>query len=195
MGRAPVRLIAPLAASGMIGMPTAAMAAGMPQLDFANPLTLGQVWWGAIIFIVFFLLCWRWGLPQVAIVLERRAASIAADLETARTAKEAADRSVAEMTQAIARARAEAQASINAALDATKQQAAAQAAELNARLEAQLHEADERIHAARQAAMRALREVAMDTAATVVARLTGAAPEPARLQNAVSAVLAARKVG
>ena len=32
------------------------MAQGMPQLDFANPLTLSQVVWGAIIFIVFLLL-------------------------------------------------------------------------------------------------------------------------------------------
>lgn len=193
MGRAPARLIVPLAAVGLVGVPTVAMAQGMPQLNFADPLTLAQVWWGAIIFIVFLLLCWLWGLPQVASVLERRAAAIAADLETARTAKEAADRSVAEMTQAIARARAKSQASINAALEAAQQKAAAQAAELNARLEAQLHQAEERIHAARQAATQALREVATETAATVVARLTGGPPEPGRLEHAIGAVLAARE--
>ena len=193
MGRAPARLIAPIAAVGLLGMPTVAMAQGLPQLNFANPLTLSQVWWGAIIFVVFLLLCWRWGLPQVSSVLERRAAAIATDLETAHTAKEAADRSVAEMTQAIARARAEAQASINTALDLAKQQAAAQAAELNARLEAQLHEAEERIRAARHEATRALREVATETAATVIARLTGAPPEPSRLERAVGAALAVRE--
>lgn len=192
MGWAPARLIAPLAAVGVLGMPAVAMAQGMPQLNFANPLTVSQVWWGAVIFIVFLLLCWLWGLPQVSSVLERRAAAIAADLETARTAKEAADRSVAEMTQAINRARAEAQASINAALDAAKQQAAAQAAELNARLETQLNEAEERIQAARGQATRALREVATETAAVVVARLTGAPPEPSRLERAVGAALAGR---
>jgi hypothetical protein len=31
-------------------LPTAAQAEGMPQLDFANPLTTSQVVWGAIIF-------------------------------------------------------------------------------------------------------------------------------------------------
>jgi F-type H+-transporting ATPase subunit b len=195
MGPARARLIALLAMVGLVGAPTMAMAQGMPQLNFANPLTLSQVWWGAVIFIVFLLLCWRWALPQVGSVLERRAAAIAADLETAHSAKEAADRAAAEMTQAIARARAEAQASINAALDAAKEQAAAQAAELNARLETQLHEAEERIHAARQSAMRALREVATDTAGTVVARLTGQPAEPTRLQHAVGAVLAARGPG
>jgi F-type H+-transporting ATPase subunit b len=195
MGRVPPRLIAMLAVAGLFGTPTVAMAQGMPQLNFANPLTLSQVWWGAVIFVVFLLLCWRWGLPQVSSVLERRAAAIAADLEAAHTAKEAADRSVAEMTQAIARARAEAQASINAALDAAKQEAAARAAELNTCLEAQLHEAEERIHAARGAAMTALREVATETAGTVVARLTGQPAEPARLESAVGAALAARSPG
>jgi len=195
MGRVPARVIAALAVAGLLGMPVVATAQGMPQLNFSNPLTLSQVWWGAVIFIVFLLLCWRWGLPQVSSVLEQRAASIATDLETARTAKEAADRSVAEMTQAVARARAEAQASINAALDAAKQLAAAQAAELNARLETQLHEAEERIQAARQEATRALREVATETAATVIARLTGAPPEPSRLEGAIGAALAARRAG
>jgi F-type H+-transporting ATPase subunit b len=192
MGRAPARLIASLAAAGLLGLPTVAMAQGMPQLNFANPLTLSQVWWGAIIFIVFLLLCWLWGLPQVSSVLERRAAAIAADLETAGKAKEAADRSIAEMTQAINRARAEAQASINAALDSAKQQAEVQAAALNARLDAQLHEAEERIQVARHEATRALRQVATETAATVIARLTGAPPEPSRLERAVGAALAVR---
>ena len=135
----PKRRVLPLAA-GLLVLPAAAQAEGMPQLNFANPLTLSQVWWGAIIFIVFFLLCWLWGLPQVAGVLERRAASIAADLDTARQSKLQADQSVAETTQAIARARAEAQGSINQALDAAKQRAAAQNAELNAKLEAQVAE-------------------------------------------------------
>ncbi|MGH7154615.1 MAG: hypothetical protein ACREF3_11870, partial [Acetobacteraceae bacterium] len=137
---------------GLLGLPAAASAEGMPQLDFKTPLTLDQVWWGALIFIVFLLLCWRWGLPQVSNVLERRAAMIAADLETARSAKAEADGAVAEMTQTVARARADAQAAISAAVDAARQQAAAQAAALNQRLDVQLHEAETRIDAARQTA-------------------------------------------
>ena len=187
----PKRRVLPLAAA-LLALPAAAQAEGMPQLNFANPLTLSQVWWGAIIFIVFFLLCWLWGLPQVASVLERRAASIAADLDTARQSKLQADQSVAETTQAIARARAEAQGSINQALDAAKQQAAAQNAELNARLEAQIAESELRIQAARQSALQALRTVASDTAATIVARLTGSVADPARLERAVVQALASR---
>jgi F-type H+-transporting ATPase subunit b len=180
-------------ASSLAALPQAASATtGMPQLNFANPLTLDQVGWGAAIFVLFLLLSWVWGLPQVSSVLERRSAAIAADLEMARTAKTEADRAVAEMTDAIARARAEAQGSINAALEQAKQQAALQATALNEQLQTQLHEAELRINEARQTAMRALRQVATETAESVVARLTGIPAEPTRLQRAVAAALAAR---
>jgi F-type H+-transporting ATPase subunit b len=178
-----------------LGAPAAAMAEGMPQLNFANPLTIDQVWWGAGIFLVFLLLCWRWGLPQVSTVLEQRAASIAADLDRAHRLKGEADQAAAEMAQATARARAEAQASINATLDSVKQQGAAQAAELDARLHAQLREAEQRIATARHEAMRVLRVVATDAAETVVQRLTGVAAEPDRVERAVARTLAARGQG
>ena len=63
--------------------PAAARAEGMPQLDFANPLTTSQVVWGAIIFALLYVLLSRIGLPKVGAVLEERARHIAADLETA----------------------------------------------------------------------------------------------------------------
>ncbi|HEX5328368.1 MAG TPA: F0F1 ATP synthase subunit B [Acetobacteraceae bacterium] len=193
--RAMMRRIGLLIALGPLCVPGTALAEGMPQLDFKNPLTVDQVWWGAVIFVVFLLLCWLWGLPQVAGVLERRAAAIAADLETARIEKTAADHAATETTEAIAKARAEAQASINAALDAAKQETAAQTAELNARLETQLREAEQRIGAAREGAMRALRQVATETAGAVIVRLTGAAAEPERLQRAIGAAMTARGEG
>ena len=172
--------------------PVPALASGMPQLDFANALTLDQVWWGAGIFAVFLLLTWRWGLPKVASVLEERAGAIAADLDAARAAKANADGAATEMTTAIAAARAQAQGAINQAVDAAKQQEAAQAAVLNARLEAQLAQAETQIASARAAALGALRQVAGETAATVVSRLTGAAADPGRIDRAVAAALSAR---
>ena len=65
-----MRRVLPLAA--FLLLPSLAIAEGMPQLDFANPLTTWQVIWGAIIFILFYLLVSRWGLPQVGSVLEMR---------------------------------------------------------------------------------------------------------------------------
>ena len=174
-------------------LPNAAMAKGMPQLDFANPLTLRQLVWGAVIFIVFYLLASRSALPRVASVLEQRARHISRDLESAQQAKTQSDAAVAEVTAAIAGARAEAHAAINAALDEAKAAAAKEAEALNARLEKQLAEAEAQIAAARDQAMRALRQVATDTATTVITRLTGAAPDPAKLDGAIGTALAARQ--
>ncbi|MBV9785043.1 MAG: hypothetical protein JO264_14625, partial [Acidisphaera sp.] len=84
-----------LAAAAML-LPGLAWAAeeassGMPQLNFANPLTTSQVVWLAIIFFALYLLVSRWALPQVTEVVEGRAQSIAGDLDAARHAKAEAD--------------------------------------------------------------------------------------------------------
>ncbi|HET8995992.1 MAG TPA: F0F1 ATP synthase subunit B' [Acetobacteraceae bacterium] len=176
-------------------LPTAAMAEGMPQLDFANPLTTSQVVWGAIIFALLYVLAKQFALPKVGDVLEERATHIARDLESAQAAKNKADAAVDELTQATAKARAEAQAAINAALEQAKAEAARQAAELNERLERQLAESEGQIAAARAAAMGALRQVATDTASTMVVRLTGTAANDDRLHSAIDRALSARGVG
>jgi F-type H+-transporting ATPase subunit b len=191
----------PLLAASMLMVPAlllpsgARAAGGMPQLDFANPLTLSQVVWGSLIFIVLYIMASRVGLPKVAEVLEERAARIASDLETAHAAKTKSDAAVLEMTEATAKARADAQATINTELDKAKVVVANQAAEVNERLERQLAESEAQIVAARTAAMGALRQVATETAATVVARLTGTAPDDARLDTAIGGALASRGLG
>ena len=166
---------------------------GMPQLHFDNPLTISQVVWGAILLIVLYLLLSRWALPKVGEVLEMRAAKIQGDLEAAQSAKAAADSAVAELTSATRQAQATAQAEIASAVASAKEAAASQSATLNARLEAQLAEAEQRIAAARGAAMGALRAVAVDTANAVVTRLVGQAPAGSAVETAVDAALAARQ--
>jgi F-type H+-transporting ATPase subunit b len=173
-------------------VPAAARAQGMPQLNFSNPLTVDQVAWGAAIFVIFFLLCWKWGLPLVANVLDERSATIAADLDRARGGKAQADAAADEMTRTVAKARADAQGAINAAVDAAKRDAAARSAELDQRLETQLREAESRIAEARGAAMRALRQVAAETASSMIVRLTGNPADPARIEGAIGVAIAAR---
>jgi F-type H+-transporting ATPase subunit b len=184
-----------LGCAGALLFAPAAMAEGMPQLDFHNPLTISQVVWGAIIFVVLYILLSKFALPQVSSVLDERASHINADLESARQASQRAEAGKAEAAEATAKARSEAQASVNAALDEAKAAAAAQTAALNNRLEKQLSDAEGQINAARAAAMNALRQVATETADTVVTRLTGAAPDGQRLNNAIGAALSARGLG
>ena len=166
---------------------------GMPQLDFANPLTIAQVVWLAIIFAVLYLLLSRWALPQVGAVLEQRANRIQGDLEAAKSAKASADAAVVELTAATRQAQATAQAELAGAVAAASEAAAAQAATLNARLDKQLADAEGRINAARAAAVGALRSVATDTAVAVVTRLVGIAPSAGSVEHAVDAALAARR--
>ncbi len=188
-----LRRIVPLALAALPLMPVAASAQGMPQLNFSTPLTISQVVWGAIIFVVLYLLLSRQGLPLVASVLEERAGHIGRDLEGAREAKSRADAGLAEAAEATAKARAEAQAAISASLDEAKKAVAAQSETLNARLEARLQDAEAQIAQARAAAMGALRQVSTETAADVITRLTGAAPDTARLDSAIGSAMSARR--
>jgi F-type H+-transporting ATPase subunit b len=192
----PFHRTAPLVIGGALLLPAAAHAAGgMPQLDFANPLTVSQVVWGVIIFVVLYIVASRVALPKVGEVLEQRAGHIARDLEGAHAAKARADTGMSEAAAATAKARADAQASVNTALEEAKRSAATQAEELNARLDRQLHEAEAQINQARAAAMGALRQVATETAETVVTRLTGGTPDRQRVDSAIGAALSARGIG
>jgi F-type H+-transporting ATPase subunit b len=184
----------PLLALTLALLPAAARAeGGMPQLDFANPLTTYQVIWGAIIFLILYLLFAYWALPQVADVLQTRGEKIEADLERARAAKAEADAATGELMRASREAHAGAQAQIAEALAAAKAEAGVQAAALNAKLETEIAAAEQRIAAARQAALGAVQEVAVEAAQTMVARLVGAGIAPPAVERAVSATLLARR--
>jgi F-type H+-transporting ATPase subunit b len=174
--------------------PATAKADTMPQMDFANPLTLSQVGWMAVILVVLYLLLSRWGLPEIGKVLEHREKVIAADLAAARAAKQQADAAVATLNATIAQARSAAQAEVTQAVANAKADALKQAAELNAALDAKLEEAEAQIDAARAAALAAIKPVAAEAASAIIVKLTGAAPGADTLAPRLDAALAQRKV-
>jgi F-type H+-transporting ATPase subunit b len=193
------RYAASISTAGLLLLPAAALAQesteheGMPQLNFASPLTVSQIVWMALIFLALYLLLARWALPQVEVVLEDRAARINGDLDAARAAKSEVDAAMQEVRLATRQAQAEAQAQISAAVAEAKAAAAAQSEQANTRLEEQLSRAENQIEAARSAAMGALRQVASVTTANLVDRLTGTAAQSGRVDEMVGAVLAARR--
>ncbi len=187
---APKRFV--LAAAGLLASAGAAHADTMPQLDFRNPLLTAQVAWGALIFIGFYLLAARWGLPKVDSILQMRASTIAADLDRARASKAEADITVEELQDARRQAYAQSQAAIADATQKAKAEAASRNAEQDARLDARLAESEAQIGQARQAAMGALHQVASETAMAVVARLTNGHVDEHRVRDAVGAILAER---
>ncbi len=183
------RLIAVILA---LAVTSTAQADTMPQLDPAHGLLVAQIVWGAVIFLAFYLLASRWGLPRVGAILAFRAGTIAADLERAHNDKVDADAAVAELTAARRTAYAQSQAAIAEAASRAKAEAAARNAEQDARLDAQLAESEARIGSARSAAMGALRQVSTETASAVVARLTDGQADEHRVDQAVRDLLAER---
>ena len=171
---------------------SSAHAGGMPQLEFGNPLLLSQVVWGAIIFLVFYLAVSHIGLPKVDAILTHRAEVIGNDLTAARQSKRNADQAVAELTEARRTAYAQSQAEVNAATLRAKATAAREAEAARMRLDRQLAESEAQIAAARGQAMASLRQVAAETASTLITRLTHQAPEQGRLDDAVGEALRAR---
>ncbi|MCH4024290.1 MAG: hypothetical protein LKH33_02200 [Acetobacter sp.] len=165
----------------------AAHATGMPQLDFANPLTLGQVMWGGVIFLIFFLALRSWALPKVGTVLKNRSDRIAGDLELARNAKSEADVAVAELLKARREAQAEAQAHVEQVLDAERAAVAERLANMNAKLEADIAAAEAAVAEGRRRALEALRPAAADTASLIVSRMTGVKPDEAAVLAALPA--------
>ncbi len=175
------------------GSTTARNAGGIPQLDFANPLTIAQVIWLFVIFGLLTYLSTVYLLPPVAEVLEARRARITGDLDAARDARAEAEAAGAAHRDATARARAEAQAAIADATKAAQTAASTQAETLNARLNAQIAGAETRIAAQRDSAMRALREASTDAAGAIVQRLAGFA-DGAAVEAAVARELSARNL-
>nr|WP_281432706.1 hypothetical protein [Novacetimonas hansenii] len=150
-----------------------ARAEGMPQLDFGNPYVIGQVVWGAGIFLILYLLLSRSALPKVEKVLSLRRQTIENDLEIAHKAKSRADDAVAELRQARKDAMAEAQANVDKVVEEARAAAEKQAQEMNTRLGAEIREAEARVALARETALGSLRQISTDTAEALIHQISG----------------------
>ena len=164
----------------------------LPQMDFANPLTLAQVIWMAIIMGVLYVLLRNRLLPDVASVLAERSARIRGDLDAAQRASQDAQKAVTELDRAVAEARAESDRTVSAALEAAKSRARAEHDASAASLELELARAEQQIAQTRGDAMASLTPIAEDVAASLLERLTGRAADRTVLEHALAHIQAAR---
>ncbi len=173
--------------------PGAAYAASskLPQMDFANPLTIAQVVWMAIIMAVLYALLRNWLLPQVGAIIADRTARIRDDLDAAQEARRTAEQAVAALDRAIAEARAESERTVNAAIEHAKALAHAQQEASNATLETELARAEQQIAQARGEAMTSLLPIAEQVAANLLERLTGHEPDRGTLDRTLADIQAA----
>ncbi|MFC7053579.1 F0F1 ATP synthase subunit B [Hansschlegelia quercus] len=151
----------------------------------------GQLLWLAIFFGLFYVLMSRVALPRLANIVEGRAEKIASDLAEARRLKTEADAAIQAYEKALADARAQAQAIATEMRDSATAEAAASRKTLEGELSAKLAAADAQIAASKQAALGNVRGIAIDAGSAIVERLTGRAPQPSEIEQAVDASLAA----
>jgi F-type H+-transporting ATPase subunit b len=144
--------------------PAAASMGGLPQFDVS--FFPSQLFWLAISFAVVYALLGRIALPKVQKVVSIRQQKLSTDLAAAATASAEAKAVVTAYEKSLLDARNKAQASVNALTQAAQAESAAKQAEQQKQLQQRLAEAEQRIAAARAAALSHVREIATEVAQT-----------------------------
>jgi F-type H+-transporting ATPase subunit b len=160
----------------------------MPQLDIST--FPPQLIWLAIWFIILYLIMSRVGLPRIAVAIEGRRRQRESDLARAAQLRDDAEAANAAFQRSMAEGRAAAQAILKETSDRLAAEAAERQRVLAAKLAAQIDEAERRIQASKGQALAEMRGIAVDVGRAVVEKLTGAAPNDARLNSAVDGLLA-----
>ncbi len=160
----------------------------MPQLDVST--FTPQLFWLVVWFVVLYVLMAKIGLPRIAVAIEARRQRREDDLARAVRLKSEAEAANAAFLQTMSRARAQAQAVIKEATDRFSAEAAERQRALAATLAEQIAAAEQRIAATKEEALAEVRGIAIDVGRAVVEKLTGSAPDAARLAAAVDSSLA-----
>lgn len=144
-------------------------AIGMPQLCgewFGN-----QIFWLAIALVVLYFILSRIALPRIAAVLAERQGTITNDLAAAEDLKARATEAEEAYKKALADAKAEAQKIIAATKASIKEDLAKANEEADAEIKARTDEGEKKIAEIRAGALDAVKDVAKDVTAELVASM------------------------
>ena len=160
----------------------------MPQLD---PSTFtAQLFWLVVWFGLLYLLMVKVGLPRIAVAIDARRQRREDDLARAQRLKSEAEEVSAAFQRTMSEARAQAQAVIKQASDRLAAEAAERQRASATALAEQIATAERRIALSKEEALTEMRGVAIDVGRSVVEKLTGSPPDPAKMTAAVDSVLA-----
>lgn len=155
-----------------------------------NPDTFAsQLVWLVLVFGVLYLLMSRIALPRVGAIIDARRQSVEGDVAEAKRLKDSSDAAIESYEKALADARGRAQVVANQAHEKAAAEADVARKELDATLNARMAEAEKTIASRRTAAMANVQDIAVDTAAAIVERLTGNAPGRPDVAKAVAGTL------
>lgn len=160
-------------ATGVAAHDAAEAAPGMPQLDFSS--FPNQMFWLVVTLVVIYLILSRVALPRIGAILAERAGTITNDISAAEELKAKAVEAEVVYNKALADARTEAQrivAEAKAEIQIDLDDAVAKA---DAEIAAKAAESEKAIGEIRAGALVAVKDVATDTAAALVAALGGKA--------------------
>jgi F-type H+-transporting ATPase subunit b len=162
----------------------------MPQLDIST--FAPQLVWLVISFVVLYVLMARLGLPRVGAAIDARRRRRDEDLARAAELRTQAQAAIAAYETVQSEARATAQATIREAIERLAAAAAERQRELAAELAEQIGAAERDIAAAKERALADIREVAVEVAASVTAKLTGGRSDERRVAAEVDSIIRER---
>ncbi len=172
-------------------VPGAALAAaeggGMPQFD--STTFPSQLFWLAIILVLFFIAMRSNALPKIGGALEARRQKIDDDLDRAAGYREEAEAAMAAYEKALAEAAEEAHAIQREAAETIAAKAAERRSAVAARLADDTKAAEARIAAAKMPAIASLEDVAADVVQQAAAKLAGVKVSETDAKAAVKSVL------
>jgi F-type H+-transporting ATPase subunit b len=142
-----------------------------------------QLVWLVLIFGVLYILMSRIALPRVGGIIEHREGKIAADLDASRDLQAKAQAAAAANDENLRLRREEAQAIGREAQQKIANETAAQRTRAESEAAEKIRAAETRIAAAKTNALSNVEQIALDAAASIVEKLTGAPADRAHLAD------------
>ncbi len=157
-----------------------------PPLDAAT--FPSQLFWLVIFFAALYFLLARMVLPRFAAIMGNRKGQIDGDIARAQSLKDETQAALTAYEKRLTDARSNAGDIAKQTRDAAQAHAGAQQAKLDADLGTKIKTAEDKIAAAKAKAMASVHDIAADSAADIVAQLTGAKTLKTAAAKAVAAV-------